>query len=513
MAAVLPQEAIRILQVCGVRRHQYTLAMARPEHTVRAMRRADREVWQAYKRMLGDAPEADMADGLIARQAALPGVLGGAGLTAMVAAADRTHVAARANSLAILAAHLGPDITYKLLKQEIECIEDSQLPWAISLRAAYDRVTQELEDHAGQEDTPAARALALAMERAHTPDEKSVRAGRPRSDAVVEESVRLASAELPALMEFADAAGAEDEAPARGLLGVLSKVAYQAEWMTLWNSMDEVGRARLGSATGQGGGMILCIEATSPAVRLPPDQYVLAARRLLGLTLPCCASVMACAGCGVPLESQTLAGLHFPVCPGPCEIGAGRTDLYGLQIVHAALTRGAARVLDDSGSTPVLEPAHLLGDDFSRPADVAVLDYTESNVTLAVDVSCARIITSGRVTRAAQTPGAALADAETRKRATYATALAAAPQVHFVPLIMDEYGHMGPSGGAFLAGLAERTALRRVTGLASMESVGTITKRLIQRWQGFMAAELHGAMARVTMLLARRAQRGGGQGP
>ena len=139
---------------------------------------------------------------------------------------------------------------------------------------------------------------------------------------------------------------------------------------------------------------------------------------------------------------------------------------------------------------------------------MAVLDYTESNVTLAIDVSCARIITSGRVERAARSPGAALAEAETKKRATYATALAAAPQVQFVPLIMDEYGHMGPSGGAFLAGLAERTAMRRVAGLTSMESMGSLKKRLIECWQGFMAA-----VARVTMLLARRAQRGGGHGP
>ena len=79
---------------------------------------------------------------------------------------------------------------------------------------------------------------------------------------------------------------------------------------------------------------------------------------------------------------------------------------------------------------------------------------------------------------------------------------------------MDEYGHMRPSGGAFLlAGLAKRTAMRRVAARTSMESVGTIAMRLVERLQRFMAVELHGAMARVTMLLARRARRGGGLGP
>ena len=134
--------------------------------------------------------------------------------------------------------------------------------------------------------------------------------------------------------------------------------------------------------------------------------------------------------------------------------------------------------MDDSGCIPVLEPAHLLGDSLARPADVAVMDYTESDVILAIDVSCARILTLDRITRAARSPGAILEDAEVRKLTTYATELQAARHVHFVLMIMDEYGHMGPSGGAFLAGPAERTAERRVAGRTTTESVGTIKRNL-----------------------------------
>ena len=328
----------------------------------------------------------------------------------------------------------------------------------------------------------------------------------------IEKSAELEKAELPALIEFAEDAGTVDVSPQKGLLSAISRVAYQAEWMRLWNDMDEVGRARLGAATGQGGGMVLCSEATSPAVRLPPDQYVLAARRMLGLPLPCCIGATTCAGCDAELESQAMAEQHFPVCPGIVEAGAGRRDLYGTQIVHCALKRGATRVMDDASCIPVVEPSHLLGESLARPADVAVLDYMESNVTLAIDVSCSRIFTLERIVKAAYTPGAALEDAEERKRKKYPTALRAAPHVHFVPMIMDEYGHMGPSGGAFLAGLAQRTAERRVAGLTTTESVGTIKRNLIERWQGFMAAELHGAISRVTMMLARRALRGARHG-
>ena len=142
--------------------------------------------------------------------------------------------------------------------------------------------------------------------------------------------------------------------------------------------------------------MILACDATTPAVRLPPDQYILAARRILGLPLPCCAFAVACAGCGAALQDADMAALHFPACPGPCEIGSGRTDLYGTQVVHTALKRGAARMLDDAGCTPIEEPAHLFADELTRPADVAVLDYTESNTTLAINVSCTRIISSSR---------------------------------------------------------------------------------------------------------------------
>ena len=117
------------------------------------------------------------------------------------------------------------------------------------------------------------------------------------------------------------------------------------------------------------------------------------------------------------------------------------------------------------------------------------MSVRESNVTLAIDVSCARILTLDQIKKAALSPGAILEDTEVvRRRTTYATELHAARHVHFFLMIMDEYGHMGPSGGAFLAGLAERTAERRVTGRTTTESVSTIKRNLMERWQGFMAA-------------------------
>ena len=69
-----------------------------------------------------------------------------------------------------------------------------------------------------------------------------------------------------------------------------------------------------------------------------------------------------------------------------------------------------AKVLDDAGLTPVQEPAGLIGADSSeRPADLAVLDYTDTaGLTLAVDVSCRRIITATGLEMAATRPKAAL---------------------------------------------------------------------------------------------------------
>ena len=94
-----------------------------------------------------------------------------------------------------------------------------------------------------------------------------------------------------------------------------------------------------------------------------------------------------------------------------------------------SLERDVTRVLDDTGCTLLQEPVHLFGAHTQTwPADVAVLDYTESN--LAIDVSCTRIMTGARLSKAATESGTALAEAETRKRATYAAALAATPGVH-----------------------------------------------------------------------------------
>ncbi len=106
--------------------------------------------------MLGDGPEETDKDVLSARQAALPGALGGAGLTSMVQAADWTHLASCGSTLGILLTHLRPDEKYKDLVREIESVEESELAWAVSLRATYSRVEEELEEQAGEEGTPAA---------------------------------------------------------------------------------------------------------------------------------------------------------------------------------------------------------------------------------------------------------------------------------------------------------------------------------------------------------------------
>ena len=108
---------------------------------------------------------------------------------------------------------------------------------------------------------------------------------------------------------------------------------------------------------------------------------------------------------------------------------------------------------------------------------------------------------------AATRPKAALEQAERRKYFTYGDG-PARHQVHFVPFIMDEYGHIGPMGVAFLQGLAERTATKRRANGTTTEVWAVLAQRLQKTWQGFMIVELHSAMARVVEMLAQRAVQG-----
>ena len=165
------------------------------------------------------------------------------------------------------------------------------------------------------------------------------------------------------------------------------------------------------------------------------------------------------------------------------------------------------RVMSDAGATPLQEVPGLLEGGQERPGDVVVLDYMESNQTLAVDVSCSRIMTDTSLEMAAKAPLQHLEGAETRKLNLY-SARCKALSIHFVPFIMDEYGHIGPMGVAFLQGLAERTATKRRANGTTTEVWAVLAQRLQKTWQGFMIVELHSAMARVVEMLAQRAVQG-----
>ena len=130
------------------------------------------------------------------------------------------------------------------------------------------------------------------------------------------------------------------------------------------------------------------------------------------------------------------------------------------------------RVMAESGAMPLQEVPGLLAGGQERPGDVVVLNYMESNQTSAVDVLCSRIICATHVVSAAEAPLQQLEEeAETRKLRMYSERCRTA-RIHFVPFIMNEYGHIGPMGRAFLQGLAERTASRRIASGASTGRFG-----------------------------------------
>ena len=75
----------------------------------------------------------------------------------------------------------------------------------------------------------------------------------------------------------------------------------------------------------------------------------------------------------------------------------------------------------------------------ARPGDCAVLGYHDGLRHLAVDVSCAHLITKTYLATAAAAPGEALERAEELKRRKYKDQLdKVGDRVAFVPFIVDE---------------------------------------------------------------------------
>ena len=164
-------------------------------------------------------------------------------------------------------------------------------------------------------------------------------------------------------------------------------------------------------------------------------------------------------------------------------------------------------MIDDAGFTPIDEAAGLLPQSQERPADVAVIDFMESNHHLALDVSCHRVITNSSLEAESARPGTTLEAAEDIKRAQY-TARCAERSITFVPIIMDEFGRMGPHGAAFIDQLAWMTARRRVAARRTAAGAGAEASTLRRRWRGFFTAELHGAVARTVLYHSTRATQG-----
>jgi hypothetical protein len=331
----------------------------------------------------------------------------------------------------------------------------------------------------------------------------------------VELGARLATADLPGLSEMTDEANAPDEPPFHELLHAVSTVAYEREWLQLWQSMDAIGRTRLVGATGQGGALVLVSDAMLPATRLDAAEYCVAARRVLGLPEPRCAFARACGACGQALPTAEMATLHFAVCGARLLPSAGTRGLFGTQLVHQALKRGIVKILQDARCTPVEELGGLIADTTERPGDVCVVDYMEGGAHLAIDVSCVRTTMRTWLLASATAPNSATEAKENDKRRLY-EARCLDNNVTFVSFLMDEYGHIGHSGLAFLLGLAERTAARQAANRRAVSTTTSMAQEsatLYRRWRTYMAAELHGAIARIVMMLAHRARKGSFDGP
>jgi hypothetical protein len=517
MGTVFPQEALRLVQLVAVRQHAHLLALLPPETAAAALGQADDAAAAAVLDMLGrpaGAAGAEWSTPAVLAQLALPTALGGAGATRLLLQADEAHVASRANVLPLLLhRYAGASDEFAELREELEDLEDSELPWAVALRAAYERTEERVLAHADMEEADITLLGRLERTRA-TVTEAAVDAAPEARDA------RAAAwtptpVELPALAEFCDSADEPGKSPHRGLRWGLTHAAGLRAFLDLWHGSDDIDKARLGAVAMQGGcGAFLARTASGDGLlHLAAAEQQVATRRVLGLPEPRCWLNRQCPGCGQDLTSDREAALHYPCCPGPMTLGvAGGGDLYGTQLTHTALKKVVGRIITEAGYLVMEEVPGLFGDEQAeRPGDCTVLGFHDGHRHLAVDVNCTRIMTNTHLLAASSAPGTAQELTEGRKVGRYAELLArAGGTIAFVPFVSDEFGGVGDYGQQLLQVLAQRaTAGQEGARARGGTTTGAEQAALLERWRQAIAVAVHRTQARVILAMTARAGRNG----
>ena len=153
-----PSQALRLLQICGVRRFQHHIRVADPVHTRGPARAADVMVERAFLEIAqplgwGSSSWEEAEDGSrygehSLQRARQPAAFGGAGLTSMEEEVDSAAYASWGATLQPLIERftgVRQSAALRDLAEELGRAETSDLPWAVGLRETQGRILAELD--------------------------------------------------------------------------------------------------------------------------------------------------------------------------------------------------------------------------------------------------------------------------------------------------------------------------------------------------------------------------------
>jgi hypothetical protein len=273
---------------------------------------------------------------------------------------------------------------FAALAAELEDMQDSDLPWAVSLRAAWTRVTERADAH--EELSHADRALLGGLTLPQLPAERGCHRSLPTTPPAREERAQAwkpAQVTVPGLHAFCDPATKPDASPEPTLGWEMEHAASMRSFLDIWHGSIDVDRARLGSMAMQaGGGSLIARDATHEVLRMGAAEEMVAARRCFGLLEPRCTFDITCPGCSVALASAAEAVLHYPSCAGPValtQFGAG--NLYATHMTHEAVKQALGRCMTEAGCLVLEEVPGLFDQGQQRPGDVVFKSWCWATTT------------------------------------------------------------------------------------------------------------------------------------
>ena len=469
-----PHAALRLLQVCGVRRYQHFLRGLPPDQSLETLALGDMLVRDTLLQLLrmSEAEHADLAGphDIMAR-ASLPTRMGGLNLPKMMDEAELAHVSAYAAAAEDLHSRLVSLAGNRAAERVAACLADvpEETAWGEALREARRSITPLLSldpdsvanlRDAAPEGPPVFRC-GVRLNRARPPSRLSDRKPEYRDAYADIASLRVPSCSAMVFRRV------------KGLQAKLSRARRAREYLSVMDSLIESENkretARLLSSSG--GGVAFTVSDDASTHDLDADEYVTALRLTLGFPPPPTHHV--CYRCQSCFQSQSMVADtaannpalamadHLPRCPAHANASE----------MHDEIRDAMAKLLvTETSLNPrdiVTEKTNLVRDTRLRPSDILIRNFNGSGKHLLVDVACTSAFCNTALKgNRWKDPGSQARSLESTKiNAVLGHRITMRGTWDYVPFIMEDGGRPGAHANAFLAALAKRESPREYFGV------------------------------------------------